>query len=103
MPLIKSKSKEAFKKNVKSEVSSGKPLDQALAIAYSMKSKKAKKMAHGGEVVPQNDQGDLPELKKELYDEDMLPTIDDELMEEYRPKMSRVDRAMKKMKAIKKI
>lgn len=39
MPLIKSKSKEAFKKNVKAEMRAGKPKKQALAIAYSVKQK----------------------------------------------------------------
>lgn len=39
MPLIKSKSKEAFSKNVSAEMKSGKPLDQALAIAYSVQRK----------------------------------------------------------------
>ena len=46
MPLIKSKSKEAFKKNIKKEIAAGKPVKQAVAIAYSEKrsaSKKAKK------------------------------------------------------------
>lgn len=42
MPLIKSKSKEAFKKNVKAEMKAGKPKKQALAIAYSIK-RRAKK------------------------------------------------------------
>ena len=42
MPLIKSKSKEAFKKNVKAEMQAGKPKKQALAIAYSIK-RRAKK------------------------------------------------------------
>ena len=37
MPLVKSKSKEAFQKNVKAELKSGKPLKQSLAIAYSTK------------------------------------------------------------------
>ena len=41
MPLVKSKSKEAFKKNLKEEMKS-KPKDQALAIAFSIK-RKAKK------------------------------------------------------------
>ncbi len=49
MPLIKSKSPKAFEKNLKAEMKAGKPQDQALAIAYSVK-KKAKKMADGGEV-----------------------------------------------------
>ena len=34
MPLIKSKSPEAFKSNLKAEIKAGKPRDQALAIAY---------------------------------------------------------------------
>lgn len=42
MPLIKSKSKEAFKKNVKAEINAGKPQKQAVAIAYSVQ-RKAKK------------------------------------------------------------
>lgn len=37
MPLIKSPSKEAFRKNVKAEVAQGKPVKQAVAIAYSVK------------------------------------------------------------------
>jgi len=42
MPLIKSKSEKAFKSNIKAEVKAGKPVKQAIAIAYSMK-RKAKK------------------------------------------------------------
>lgn len=37
MPLVKSKSKEAFSKNVKAEMKAGKPQKQAVAIAYSVK------------------------------------------------------------------
>ena len=37
MPLKKSTSKEAFRKNVSAEVKSGKPVRQAVAIAYSVK------------------------------------------------------------------
>ena len=47
MPLVKSASKEAFRKNVKAEVKSGKPVKQAVAIAYATKraaAKPAKKM-----------------------------------------------------------
>jgi len=36
MPLIKGKSEEAFKKNVKTEIEAGKPQKQAVAIAYSV-------------------------------------------------------------------
>lgn len=42
MPLKKSKSKKAFKENIKAEVKTGKPVKQAVAIAYSVK-RKAKK------------------------------------------------------------
>ena len=37
MPLVKSSSKEAFRKNVKAEMSAGKPQKQALAISYAVK------------------------------------------------------------------
>lgn len=43
MPLIKSKSKEAFKKNVKTEMKAGKPRKQAVAIAYSVQRKAKEK------------------------------------------------------------
>jgi hypothetical protein len=43
MPLVKSKSKEAFEKNVKAELKSGKPLKQSLAIAYPEKREAGKK------------------------------------------------------------
>ena len=46
MPLVKSKSEKAFKENIKTEVKAGKPVKQAVAIAYSTKreaEKKAKK------------------------------------------------------------
>lgn len=42
MPLIKSASKNAMKKNISAEVRAGKPVKQAVAIAYSVK-RKAKK------------------------------------------------------------
>ena len=43
MPLIKSPSKSAFRKNVATEVKSGKPIKQSVAIAYSVKREAAKK------------------------------------------------------------
>jgi hypothetical protein len=43
MPLVKAKSKQAFEKNVKVELKSGKPLKQSLAIAYSEKREAGKK------------------------------------------------------------
>ena len=43
MPLIKSSSKVAFIKNLKTEIKAGKPKKQALAIAYDVKRRSTKK------------------------------------------------------------
>lgn len=43
MPLKKSKSEKAFKENIKTEVKAGKPVKQAVAIAYAEKREAAKK------------------------------------------------------------
>ena len=43
MPLVKSKSPAAFRNNVAAEVKSGKPVKQAVAIAYSVKREAEKK------------------------------------------------------------
>ena len=48
MPLIKSNSEKAFKKNIATEVKAGKPVKQAVAIAYSTKRSAPKKMCGGG-------------------------------------------------------
>lgn len=45
MPLIKSKSKEAFKKNISTEIKAGKPQKQAVAIAYATQRAAGKKKA----------------------------------------------------------
>jgi hypothetical protein len=37
MPLVKSKSPVAFRKNIKAEVAANKPVKQAVAIAYAVK------------------------------------------------------------------
>jgi hypothetical protein len=42
MPLTKSPTKKAFEKNIKAEVKAGKPVKQAVAIAYSVKREAAK-------------------------------------------------------------
>jgi len=42
MPLQKSSSNKAFKKNVATEVKAGRPVKQAVAIAYSTKRAAAK-------------------------------------------------------------
>ena len=55
MPLIKSKSKEAFSKNVSAEMHAGKPQKQAVAIAYAVKrSAKSKKKDGGSTKKPKN-------------------------------------------------
>lgn len=43
MPLRKSTSKKAFKENIRTEVKHGKPVKQAVAIAFSEKRQAAKK------------------------------------------------------------
>lgn len=45
MPLKKSTSEKAFKSNIKAEVKAGKPVKQAVAIAYSVKREASKKPA----------------------------------------------------------
>jgi hypothetical protein len=37
MPLVKSKTPQAFRKNIKAEVAAGKPIKQAVAISYAVK------------------------------------------------------------------
>ena len=37
MPLIKSTSQKAFSENIRREIAAGKPQNQAVAIAYSVK------------------------------------------------------------------
>jgi len=43
MPLVKSTSKAAFRENVKREAHAGKPIKQAVAIAYATQRKAAGK------------------------------------------------------------
>lgn len=52
MPLITGKSKNAFSKNIETEMNAGKPQKQAVAIAYAKKRKAEKlgKMWRGGEL-----------------------------------------------------
>ena len=42
MPLDKSKSPRAFQKNISTEMKAGKPMKQAVAIAYAVAGKKKK-------------------------------------------------------------
>lgn len=48
MPLKKSTSDKAFRSNVRAEVNAGKPVKQAVAIAYSVKRQAASKSAPKG-------------------------------------------------------
>ena len=43
MPLKKSTAAKAFKSNIKAEVKAGKPIKQAVAIAFNVKREAAKK------------------------------------------------------------
>jgi hypothetical protein len=45
MPLKKSASPKAFKENIKAEVKAGKPVKQAVAIAYAERREAGKKPA----------------------------------------------------------
>lgn len=58
MPLAQGRSPQAFSQNVSTEMHAGKPQNQALAIAYAVKRKNAKKMSAGGMAEPS---------EKELY------------------------------------
>ena len=49
MPLIKGKSEKAFKENIRAEVKAGKPVKQAVAIAYDVQ-RRAKGKKDGGSV-----------------------------------------------------
>ena len=48
MPLKKSTNDKAFKENIRAEVKAGKPVKQAVAIAYSEKREAAKKSTTKG-------------------------------------------------------
>lgn len=48
MPLVKSKSKKAVSKNIKTEMNAGKPKKQAVAIALSVARKERAKVSKKG-------------------------------------------------------
>lgn len=48
MPLIKSKSKEAVSKNIRTEIAAGRPQKQAVAIALSVARKAGAKIPKKG-------------------------------------------------------
>ena len=45
MPLVKSKSEKALKKNISTEVKAGRPVKQAVAISYATRRAAGKKAA----------------------------------------------------------
>jgi hypothetical protein len=57
MPLIKSKSEKAFKKNVSTEIHAGKPPKQAVAIAYATQRSVKKKDGGHLKEVPKDNKG----------------------------------------------
>jgi hypothetical protein len=86
MPLIKSKSDKAFKSNIKAEVAAGKPVKQAVAIAYS--TKRAAKKATGGAVDPMNydSDWDYKRAAGQLKDEDESETPERSAIQKYKDK-----------------
>lgn len=87
MPLIKSKSDKAFKKNVATEVKAGKPVKQAVAIAYS--TKRAAKKARGGSTNPYDYDSDVDYYKAIG---DPRGDEDDDEGPDLAPKMSRTQK-----------
>ncbi len=71
MPLKHGKSQKAFEENVRTEMKSGKPQDQALAIAYSVKRKaQRKRMQEGGKISEKSEkpkEKSLMESARDLY------------------------------------
>lgn len=67
MPLIKGKSEKAFKENIRAEVKAGKPVKQAVAIAYDVQ-RRAKKAEGGSSRVNEAGNYTKPEMRKRLFD-----------------------------------
>jgi hypothetical protein len=86
MPLIKSKSDKAFKSNIKAEVAAGKPVKQAVAIAYS--TKRAAKKATGGSMSPYDydSDWDYKSATGQLKDEDESETPERSAIQKYKDK-----------------
>jgi hypothetical protein len=84
MPLIKSKSDKAFKSNIKAEIAAGKPVKQAVAIAYS--TKRAAKKASGGSMSPHSYDSDWDYYRAT----GQMNDGDDEGQEQREPKVSKV-------------
>ncbi len=78
MPLIKGKSKRAFKKNIKAEIAAGKDPKQAVAIAYSVK-RKAQHKAEGGEIMKPKSIVDAIRGKKKSGQVDLQANANEDL------------------------
>ncbi len=88
MPLMKSKSKQAFGHNVKAEMDSGRPQKQALAIAYA--TKRRAKMAKGG-MVEEPEQEDSQDPQDEFLSDDMESPWEDAVDENEPQEQAKVD------------
>lgn len=92
MPLMKSKSKQAFEHNLKAEEKAGKPMKQGLAIAYAVKKKAGeKKMAEGGPVSAKAEKRPMPNARHDdakdiIQNSAKKPLVEDKML-------SRPDRA----------
>jgi hypothetical protein len=86
MPLDKSKSKQAFSKNVSTEMDAGKPQKQALAIAYATKrrNKKPKKYSTGGLLDSPEDLDKTGDMQPDSVDESMSHPTEMEVMNKRR-------------------
>lgn len=82
MPLIKGRSKKSFDHNVKAEMDAGKPQDQALAIAYSVKKKAPKKMYKGG-MLPKGSQEDSSVAPAPRKPDDRRPPMDEYMADHF--------------------
>lgn len=75
MPLIKGKSEKAFKENIRTEVKAGKPVKQAVAIAYDVQRRAQGKKTGGnvslavgrGEKLPVSKGAGLTQKGREKY------------------------------------
>lgn len=75
MPLIKGKSEKAFKENIRTEVKAGKPVKQAVAIAYDVQRRAQGKKTGGnvslaigrGEKLPADRGAGLTQKGREKY------------------------------------
>ena len=86
MPLIQSKSDKAFKSNIKAEVAAGKPVKQAVAIAYN--TKRAAKKATGGSMSPYDydSDWDYKSATGQLKDEDESDEPERTAIQKYKDK-----------------